>query len=50
MEHMPYKYIKQLTEYGIQKGLMEETDRIYATNLLLDALGLDGYEEPDSID
>ncbi len=47
---MPYKYIKQLTEYGIQKGLMEETDRIYATNLLLDALGLDGYEEPDSID
>jgi len=50
MEHMPYKYIKQLTEYGIQKGLMEETDRIYVTNLLLDALGLDGYEEPDSID
>ncbi|MCI8729913.1 MAG: UDP-glucose--hexose-1-phosphate uridylyltransferase [Lachnospiraceae bacterium] len=47
---MPYKYIKQLTEYGIQKGLMEETDRIYVTNLLLDALGLDGYEEPDSID
>lgn len=47
---MPYKYIKQLTEYGIQKGLMQETDRIYVTNLLLDALGLDGYEEPDSID
>ncbi len=47
---MPYKYIKELIEYGIQKGLMEEADRIYATNLLLDQLGMQEYEEPDQID
>lgn len=46
---MPYKYIKELTEYGIQKGLMEEEDRIYVTNLLLDQMGLQEYEEPDEM-
>lgn len=47
---MPYKYIKELAEYGIQKKLMEEEDRIYVTNLLLDQLGLDEYQEPDHVD
>ncbi len=47
---MPYKYIKELVEYGIQKELMGEEDRIYVTNLLLDQLGLDEYQEPEDVD
>lgn len=47
---MPYKYIKELVEYGIQKKLMGEEDRIYVTNLLLDHLGLDEYQEPEAVD
>ena len=35
---MPYKNIKELVEYGIKNGLMEEGDRIYVTNLILDLL------------
>lgn len=47
---MVYKYIKELVEYGIHTGLMEEADRIYVTNLLLDALRMDAYEEPEEYD
>lgn len=46
---MPYKYIRELVEYGIQKELMEEEDRIYVTNLILDVLKLDAYEEPEIV-
>lgn len=44
---MIYESIKKLVQYGIEKGLMGETDRIYVTNRILDALHLDEYEEPD---
>ena len=40
------QYIAALAEYAIQNGLIPEADRIYATNLLLDILQLDEYEEP----
>ena len=33
--------IRRLVEYGIRTGLTGETDRIYATNQILDVLKLD---------
>ncbi|MCI8416000.1 MAG: UDP-glucose--hexose-1-phosphate uridylyltransferase [Lachnospiraceae bacterium] len=39
-------YIAKLVAYGIEKGLVPEEERIYTTNLLLEALGQDSYEEP----
>ena len=38
--------IKKLVTYGIRTNLISEEDKICVTNLLLDALGLDSYEEP----
>ncbi len=35
-------YIWALADYGVQKGLIEEEDRSWAVNRLLDALELDG--------
>ena len=35
-------YIKQLVNYGADMGLIEDCDRAYATNRLLELLGLDG--------
>lgn len=37
--------ISQLVEYGIQKGLLEESDRRYAINSLLAVLWKDEFEE-----
>lgn len=42
--------IKRLVQYGIDTGLMEEVDRIYATNQILDVLKMDEYEEPEDLD
>lgn len=42
--------IKQLVDYGVRKKLIEESDIIYTTNILLDMLKLDSYEEPDTYD
>ena len=42
--------IKKLVQYGLDKGLITEVDRIYAVNQLLDVLGLDEYEEPETIE
>ncbi len=38
-------YIASLVRYGLEKGLIDECDRMYAINGLLSALGLDAYEE-----
>ena len=38
--------IKKLVTYGLETGLINESDRVYCTNRLLEALGLDDYEEP----
>lgn len=40
------KAVKQLVEYGLSKGLIYETDRIYARNRILEVLQLDEYIEP----
>jgi len=43
---MIYEAIKKLVQYGAKMGLITDADRIYATNQLLEALGLNEYEEP----
>ena len=43
---MIYSSIKKLINYGLSAGLIEEEDRVWATNRILEALGLDSYEEP----
>ena len=39
--------IKKLVEYGIQTGLVLQTERIYTTNLLLDMFHEDDYEDTE---
>ena len=43
---MIYESIKKLVSYGLETGLITESDKVYATNRLLEALGLDEYDEP----
>ncbi len=38
--------IKKLVQYSLEKHLINEEEKIYSTNLLLDVLNLDSYEEP----
>ena len=40
--------IAALVNYGIAAGLLEEADRVYTTNTLLELFGLDEYEEPEN--
>ena len=42
-----YENIKKLVEYGIQTGLTPECERVYTTNLLLELLHEDSYEDAD---
>ncbi len=42
---MLYESIKKLVQYGIDTGLMPESERVYATNLLLDLMQKDDYED-----
>lgn len=37
-----------LVNYGIAAGLLDESDRIYTTNTLMELFGLDEYEEPQN--
>ena len=41
-----YEEIRNLVQYGVNTGLLQESDRIYATNQIREVLGLDEYEEP----
>lgn len=41
---MIFKDIDRLVSYGLKTGLIEEEDRIYTTNRLLELLGLEDYE------
>ena len=43
---MIYSSIKKLVTYALECGLICESDRVWATNRLLEALGLEEYEEP----
>lgn len=44
---MIYEAIRKLVKYGLDTGLITECDRIYATNQILEVMGLDEYEEPE---
>lgn len=39
--------IAKLVQYGLDTGLLPEEERIYATNQILETLGLEEYEQPD---
>ena len=45
---MIQREIKKLICYGIEKGLFTHRDELYITNLLIDALGLDGFDCSES--
>ena len=40
--------IAELVNYGIAAGLVDEADKVYVTNTLLELFGLDEYEEPQN--
>lgn len=40
-----FEAIKSLTAYAINTGLIEKEDQIWATNQIMEALGLDNFEE-----
>jgi UDPglucose--hexose-1-phosphate uridylyltransferase len=44
---MVYEAIKKLVTYGLETGLISKEEKIYSTNLVLDVLKLDDYEEPE---
>ena len=41
-------YITELVNYGIKNGLIDELDRVYSVNKLIELMGLDEYAEPES--
>ncbi len=41
--------IKQLTDYAIDRALIEESDRVYITNRIMEALGVYEYSEPKCV-
>jgi galactose-1-phosphate uridylyltransferase len=41
--------IASLVQYAIDKGLMEEDDRVYAVNTLLERMKLDSFEAPEAL-
>ena len=41
---MVYREIEKLVCYGLEKNLFSDRDKIYVTNLIADALGLDSFE------
>ena len=43
---MIYSYVGALINYGLEKSLFEESDKIFVTNRIIEALGLDSFEEP----
>ena len=43
------KNIATLVNYGIAAGLLDEFDKICATNMLLELFGIDDYDEPEDI-
>ena len=44
---MIYEAVHKLVTYGLRTGLIAECDKIYATNQILEVMGLDEYEEPE---
>ena len=46
---MVNEYIAALADYAVAKGLIEEADRPWAVNRLLEAMGLSSYEAPETV-
>ena len=46
---MCYQAIEDLLGYALRTGLIEEYDRTWAVNSLLQAMGLDSWEEPQQV-
>ena len=46
---MSYQAIKDLVGYALRTGLIEEYDRTWAVNSLLQAMGMDSWEEPRQV-
>lgn len=46
---MIYEAIRNLVQYGLDTGLLEKEDELYARNQILRELGLSEYEEPESV-
>ena len=46
---MSYQAIKDLVGYALRTGLIEEYDRTWAVNSLLQAMGMDSWEEPQQV-
>ena len=44
MEPCIYRLIDNLVTYALARGLLPEQEAVYATNLLLDQLHLDSYD------
>jgi UDPglucose--hexose-1-phosphate uridylyltransferase len=44
---MFYNNVKKLVQYGVETGLVPESERIYTTNLILDLFHEEDYEEPE---
>ena len=42
--------IEKLVNYALNKGLIEECDRVWAENALLSALHLDGFTRPEKVE
>ena len=42
---MVYEAIKKLVKYGMETCLISEEEKIYSTNIIMDVLKLDDYEE-----
>ena len=42
--------ISQLVEYAVRKGWIQEDDRIWAANRILEALHMDGFGGPVPVD
>ena len=41
--------LAELADYGVRTGLIEETDRTWAVNRLLEALGLSAFTAPEAL-
>lgn len=42
--------VSQLTEYAVRKKWIQEDDRVYVSNLILEAIGADGFEGLETIE
>ena len=44
-----HESVAALAAYAVEKNLVEQADRVWAVNSLCQALGLDSWEEPETV-